>query len=179
MGGSNEAAFFIDPRAFRGNPEPSSHHLCPLLNRLISLCLGMKRANVIRGRIETHAEGLGTPTEEMVRKRAREIAVTNGRRPDQYNEDDWKAARQDLEGAQNAPESEDEDEKQFVLRDLPLDPSTGRSAPTRVPTDEQTLPDQLVAEGVAEATHEQMVEGNRESRRRDKRFEDQLPESGP
>jgi hypothetical protein len=46
---------------------------------------------------------------------------------------------------------------------------------TKSATDEQTLAEDLVTEGVEEAAHEHMVEGNRQSRRRDKHFDDQLP----
>ncbi len=138
----------------------------------------MKRANVIRGRIEEHAEGLGTPTEQLVEQRAREIAVTNGRTAEQVTEADREQARLELEGAQNGPPLQDEEARAFVPRDMPPEVSPGQVARTRQPTDEQSLPDQLVEEGVEEAAHDRMVEGNRTSRRRDKRFEDQLPDNG-
>ena len=55
--------------------------------------------------------------------------------------------------------------------------SSGRAARTKIATDEEVLPEDLVQEGVEEAAHDRMVAGNKESRRRDKNFEDQLPAS--
>ena len=133
----------------------------------------MKRANVIRGRIEEHGAGLGTADESLVRQRAGEIAVTNGRLPGEANKADMEQARAELEAAQNAP-ADSEQEDAFIVRDGPP-ASQGQSVPTRLPTDEETLPEDLVAEGVNEADHEQMLAGNDESRRRDLDYEDQLP----
>jgi len=138
----------------------------------------MRRANIIHGRIEEHAQGLGTATEEMVRERAAEIAITNGRRPEQLTQADIDQARLELENAQNAPPPDaEEEEEALVPREGPMGVSSGHAARTKLATDEQALPEDLVAEGVEEATHERMVEGNKESRRRDERFEDQLPSS--
>jgi hypothetical protein len=133
------------------------------------------KANVTQGRIEEHGEGLGTATEDLVRARAREIALTNGRRADDFTEADLQQARAELEGAQNAPDRADQDNA-YVPRDEPPDVSRGKVARTKRPADEQAYPDQLVHEGTGEAAHDQMRAGNAESRRRDANFEDQLPE---
>ncbi len=139
----------------------------------------MKKANVIHGRIEEHGQGLGTSDEDLVRKRAREIAVTNGRRAEEVDQRDLDQARQELEMAQNAlPNSvEEEEEEAFTPREGPMGVSSGRAARTKIATDEEVLPEDLVQEGVEEAAHDRMVAGNEESRRRDKNFEDQLPAS--
>ena len=137
----------------------------------------MKRVNNPQRRIEEHSQGFGTPTEETVRARAREVAQTNGRRPDEFNEEDLAQARQELEGAQDAfPQTVVAEQDQFVVGDGPVG-SAGRAAPTKPAPDEQTVPEELVAEGVDEAAHDEMREGNRESRRRDERYQDQLPSS--
>jgi hypothetical protein len=136
----------------------------------------MKKADVIRGRIERHGKGLGTVDEDLVRQRAREIAVTNGRQPEQFNQSDWEEARLELLATQGGPpETVEEEGAQVAPREGPFGVSTGTTARKRVPSDEQMYPDQLVAEGVEEADHERMVEGNRESRKRDANFDDQLP----
>src|SRR5687767_5454977 len=110
------------------------------------------RANVIRGRIEEHGEGLGTSDEALVLKRAKEIAVTNGRRAQQVNASDLGQARLELEGAQNAPRtSVEEEEEDFTPREGPMGISSGRAARTKLPTDEQAVPEDLVAEGLEEA----------------------------
>ena len=41
-----------------------------------------------RGRIEVGAAGAGVPSEKDVERRARELAVINGRSADQVNEED-------------------------------------------------------------------------------------------
>ncbi|MBV9464239.1 MAG: hypothetical protein JO317_08435 [Verrucomicrobiae bacterium] len=50
------------------------------------------------GKIEQHADGLGTVTEAMVRQRARELAQIAGRLPDQVTEEDVEEARSELMG---------------------------------------------------------------------------------
>jgi hypothetical protein len=142
----------------------------------------MKRANYIRGRIESHSKGFGTADEDILRVRAREIAITNGRRPEDFNQADLDEARQELEAVHNAsddPRAHDEEgtEEEVPPRDGPSDINAGKAAPTKAATDEQTFPEQLVEEGVDEATHERMMEGNRDSQRKDRNFEDQLPSS--
>jgi len=134
----------------------------------------MKRANVIRGRIEEHGEAVGIVDEEMVRQRAREIAITIGRSPNEVTEADLNQARAALEAVQNAP-SDEAEQSAAVVRDGPPG-SPGRSAPTKLPTDEQTVAEDLVAEGLDEAAHEQMVAGNQSSRNKDRNLEDQLPD---
>jgi hypothetical protein len=138
----------------------------------------MRKANTIRGRIEQHGQGLGTPDAALLERRAREIAVTNGRRAEDFNQADLTQAREELQDSQKTPPETVEDEQEEVApREGPI-VSSGRAARTRVPADEQTLPEDLVEEGVEEATHEHMVEGNKQSRRRDENFEDQLPAAG-
>src|SRR5689334_13828044 len=137
------------------------HPLAPFWCRFIMP--HMKKANVIRGRIEEHGLGFGTPDEELVRARAREIALTNGRLADQFNQADFEQAKLELESAQNAPTDTPEESDEFPLRDGPPNVSSGEMARVKTPTDEQTLPEDLVAEGVEEADHKRMVEGNLES----------------
>ena len=135
----------------------------------------MRKANVIRGRIEQHAKALGTVTPEMVEDRAREIALTNGRLADQFTQADLDQARAELQAAQHAPPepAQDEDLDYSPQEDASVPPN--HQAPTKLATDEQTLPEDLVREGAEEAAHEQMVAGNVESRRRDNQYGDHLP----
>jgi hypothetical protein len=137
----------------------------------------MRKANVIRGRIQEGGKGFGTPDQEMLRRRAIEIALTNGRRSDEVSETDFEQAREEFFAAQNAPmnAAEDEEQEHVNSRDAILGVSPGRAARVKQATDEQTLPAGLVEEGVEEAVHDQMVEGNKLSRRRDNSYDDQLP----
>jgi hypothetical protein len=129
----------------------------------------------VRGRIETHGLGVGTVTEEMVRERAKEIALINGREAGQFTEADLAEAREEMMAAQNQPDVEEASGE----RTVEYDPGTAfagasHEAPSKLPTDEQAYPEQLVQEGVDEAAHDQAVEGNKESRRKDSQYDDQL-----
>lgn len=137
----------------------------------------MRKANVIRGRIQQGGEGVGLPDEEVLRRRAIEIAVTNGRRPDQVSEADFEQALEELRAAQNAPVNSlnEEEQEPTMSRDALLGVSSGRATRVKQATDEQALPVDLVQEGLEEAAHDQMVEGNKLSRTRDKSYDDQLP----
>lgn len=144
------------------------------------LCCPMRNANVIRGRIQKGGEGFGTPDQEMLRRRAIEIALTNGRRSDQVSETDFEQAREEFFAGQNAPANAagEEEQEHVNSRDALLGVSPGRAARVKQATDEQTLPADLVEEGLEEAVHDQMVEGNKRSRRRDNSYDDQLPMAG-
>src|SRR5512132_1246012 len=100
----------------------------------------MRKANAIRGRIEEHGRGVGTSDEEAVRRRAKEIAITNGRPGAQFNQADLAQARLELQDAQNAPVDDAEDSAaEFVPRGAPMEASPGRAARTKVATDEQAF----------------------------------------
>lgn len=113
------------------------------------------------GKISTHGDGMGAPTEELVEQRAREIALTNERDPEDFTDADWDQARAELMGlgANTAPEelavvAEADEHWEVVASD------TGRRA-ARAGDDDEMLGAQLVAGGVEEATHDSMVEAAR------------------
>jgi hypothetical protein len=132
------------------------------------LVLGMKRNPVEKGRISNHSQPVGTVTYDMVRARAREIAITNGRGPHEVLDSDFDQARRELTTL------EDEPVKDQIIESLPeserWDPvpgSTGRSAPTYPINDEQSENERLIHEGMEDAEHDQMVKGSIEEARRD------------
>jgi len=124
----------------------------------------MKKDQIEEGRISEHSKGLGTVTQEMVRARAREIALINGRSPDHLSPLDFSQAKQELMG-QNYVEPAEEKLPTSERWD-PVPGTPGHQAPSVPAHDEQTDSEKLVEEGVSEAEHEQMVEGTRESLRR-------------
>src|SRR5207237_723478 len=97
-----------------------------------------------KGRFTQHGHGLGTVTEEMVRQRAAELALINGRRPGQVLDSDLDEARRELTGAaglvpaETAAEQLTEDQREAVPA------SRERPAAKVLPTDEQTLAEKLV-----------------------------------
>jgi hypothetical protein len=129
----------------------------------------MKQDQIEEGKISSNSKGLGTVTEEMVRQRAREIALINGRAADQYNNSDLEVARREFLGEQPPPpEGAAEDALPESERWDPVRGSIGRKAGVVPAHDEQTDAEKLVEEGVFEAEHDQMVEGTKDSLRREK-----------
>jgi len=122
----------------------------------------MKTIHQSHGKISEHFNGLGTVTRDMVVKRAREIALINGRGPNHFNQDDFMEAKRELTGATPDTDSEAEEETVagLVTWDEPPD-AAGHPVPREELEDEQNWPAQLAEEGIVEAEHEQMVEGVR------------------
>ena len=122
--------------------------------------------------VAAHAQGLGTVTADMVTQRAQEIALINGRANNKPTPEDWQEAKQELTSGTTGHDP---------MEDVPVskrwDPvpgSASHQANTQPPDDEQSAAEVLVQSGVEEADHEHMVEGTRESMRRD----DELRDSG-
>jgi len=113
------------------------------------------------GKISLHGDGLGAPSPDEVERRAREIALIAERDPDEFTDADWDQARRELLGTQvfNAPEETD-DNAEVVEEWNMVASSSGHRAP-RV-EDEENLGEQLVADGIQEAAHDQMVEARKE-----------------
>lgn len=130
-----------------------------------------KRSLTSDGKFIEHAHGLGTVTRDMIDERAREIATINQRENNKPTPDDWEEARRELtvaRGLGNDPAEELPVSKRWD----PVPGSPGLKADNVPADDEQTLAETLVHEGVEEAEHEQMVEGTRESVRRDEELGD-------
>jgi hypothetical protein len=113
------------------------------------------------GQISENGAGIGTVSRAMVKERAIELAIINGRPAAEVSKSDWEQAKRELTGCsetdpnedflESAPESERWD---------PLPGSTGRKAPESPSNDEdedgRSDSARLVEEGVAEAEHDQM-----------------------
>ena len=115
------------------------------------------------GTLIENSTGIGTVTREMVRKRAEELALINGRSAHEASQTDWEQAKRELTGEpemdpdqallESAPESERWD---------PVHGSTGDKAPVAPGEDEddegQSDSARLFEEGVHEAEHDQMLQ---------------------
>ena len=121
-----------------------------------------------------NATGVGTVTHQMVKDRAAELAVINGRSAQEASKTDWDQARRELTGEpemdpkeaalEAAPESERWD---------PLPGSTGNIVPV-TPIDEEdedgrSLGERLTEEGIQEAEHDQMLQAAREDKKKNQR----------
>lgn len=124
---------------------------------------------ISHGRIFEHGAGLGTVTPEMVQRRAREIALSDGRAGNEVTSADWEQARRELIGAGNDPVAEtDIEEANSTAGWDPAPPSIGHRTETQEVDDEQSMAEQLYQEGVDEADHDERVQSGRETRRQQK-----------
>ena len=120
-----------------------------------------------QGALTENSAGLGTVTRKMVRERAVELAIINGRSAPDVSKSDWEQARRELTGdsatdpkeaaLDAAPESE---------RWNPVPGSTGHKVPVAPSADEddegRSDNERLVDEGIAEAELDQRNQASRE-----------------
>jgi hypothetical protein len=123
------------------------------------------------GALTENSASIGTATRKLVRERAVELAVINGRSAQEVSKSDWEQAKRELTGEpdidpkvavlESAPESERRD---------PLPGSTGHTVPSAPSDDEdeegRSDEERLVEEGVAGAEHDQMRKATREAVKR-------------
>jgi len=135
----------------------------------------MRISHPFLGKILQHAQGLGVPSPDTVRQRAKEDALIEGR--PEFNEDDWKRAFRELHGGHhdngdhNERPLDDEMMEVSSERDM-VAPSLGHRTGRGDLSDDHSLGEELVAEGVDEATHEQMLESRRNDESSDEEEED-------
>jgi hypothetical protein len=127
----------------------------------------MKTNPLKDGVLTENSTGLGTVTRKMVRERAVELAVINGRSANDVSKSDWEQAKQELTGKpdgdvkeetlESAPESERWD---------PLPGSTGDKMPAAPSEDEddegRSDNERLVDEGIAGAEDDHRRQANSE-----------------
>jgi hypothetical protein len=124
----------------------------------------MKQNQIEEGRFSKSGEGLGTVTNEMVRKRAAEIAIINGRDAKHLLDSDIEQARRELLGEERLyPTPTPEENLPESKRWEPVPGTPGRKRETVSAADEQTYAEELVEEGVADAEHDQQVASAREA----------------
>ncbi len=120
-----------------------------------------------QGALTENSNGIGTVTRKMVRERAVELAILNGRSAQEVAKSDWEQAKRELTGdpgmdaketaLDSAPESERWD---------PASGSTGHKVPVAPSADEddegRSDNERLVDEGIAEAELDQRNLASRE-----------------
>ena len=121
-----------------------------------------------------HSTGIGTVTRKMVRERATELALINGRSAKDVSATDWEQAKRELTG------EPDIDPKEAVLESAPeserwdpLPGSTGHIVPVTSidgeDDDGRSMGEKLINEGVQEAEHDQMLQAARANEKKDQR----------
>jgi hypothetical protein len=108
-----------------------------------------------------HSEGMGTPNAEMVRQRAQELARINGR--EEFNDDDWREAKRELHGGHQPNDTNgDMDMATAVSEHDMVVCSLGKHVENVGLDDQENMVEELIAEGMDEAVHEQMLAARRE-----------------
>jgi hypothetical protein len=126
-----------------------------------------------QGILTENSEGIGTVTRKMVRERAVELAVINGRPALEVAKSDWEQAKRELTG------EPDTDPKEAALDSTPeserWDPvpgSTGHMVPASPSEDEdeegRSDNERLVDEGIAGAELDQSLEATKAATEKDK-----------
>jgi hypothetical protein len=127
----------------------------------------MKTNPLKEGVLTENSAGLGTVTSKMVRERAIELAVINGRSAQHVSKSDWEQAKRELTGdsdggsneavLESAPESERWD---------PVPGSIGHKVPAAPGDDEddegRSDNERLVDEGIAGAEQDQSRQASRQ-----------------
>lgn len=105
----------------------------------------------------------------MVYKRAREIAVINGRSQNNVIDSDIEQSRRELVGEEGLnPEPTPSEQLPEGERWNVPHGSVGKKARPMPAADEQTFAEKLYEEGVADAEHDQEIEATKEELRREK-----------
>jgi hypothetical protein len=132
----------------------------------------MKANPLKEGVLTENSAGLGTVTRKMVRERAIELAVINGRSPQEVSKSDWEQAKRELTG------DSDLDTNEAALESTPeselwhpLPGSTGSKTPAAPSADEddegRSDNEKLVDEGMAGAEQDQARQAASAAARKD------------
>jgi len=120
-----------------------------------------------------NSEGVGTVTNKMVRERAVELALIDGRMAQEVSKSDWEQAKRELTGGS------DMDPKEALLETAPeserWDPVPGSTGHiVTVPSvdgedeDGRSSSERLVEEGMLEGEHDQMLQAAKKQKQEDK-----------
>ena len=132
----------------------------------------MKTNPLKEGALTENSRGIGTVTNHMVRDRALELAIINGRSAQDVSKSDLEQAKRELTGEPDA------DPKEALLESAPeserWDPLPGSSgsktpvAPSEDEDDEgRSDNERLVEEGIEGAEHDQMRQAAKEGAKTD------------
>lgn len=107
-------------------------------------------------KIIQHSAGLGLPDSETVRKRALEIARINGR--SEFSEEDWREAKRELHGGHESnSHNGDVEMAAYISEHDMVATDTGHRVERMALDDGENIVEELIAEGMDEAVHEQML----------------------
>jgi hypothetical protein len=114
----------------------------------------MKMSRSTHAKIVNHDSGLGTPTPDTVRKRACELARIDGRA--RFTDEDWRQAQRELQGGQSLDPDDDAPRETISFHDMTAT-DKGHHVENMPVEDAGNMVEELIAEGMDEAVHEQML----------------------
>ena len=107
-------------------------------------------------KILVHSDGMGVPSPEMVQQRALELARIDGL--SEYTEQHWQRAKQELHGGHQASWDDEEDRMPQSISERDMTATdTGHHVENMTGGDDN-MSEELIAEGMDEAVHEQMLQ---------------------
>ena len=120
--------------------------------------------NSAAGKIINHDQAVGLSDQADLEQRARELARIEGHRL--VRDDDRRQAADELSGKDIPPLGDEDAEGTSSLSRDPSEPASipGRQIPDQENEEEQFTTERLVAEGVSEAEHDQMLAARRRKR---------------
>src|SRR5947207_1980459 len=107
-------------------------------------------------KILQHSTGMGAPNADLVRRRASEIALIDGR--SEFHEEDWRQAKRELHGGHESGEMANGAEMTSLVSGQDMISADPGHHTERVRMEgDESLGEELIAEGMDEAQHEQML----------------------
>ena len=117
-------------------------------------------------KIIQHSEGLGVPSADTVRRRAQELAKINGH--EEFNDDDWRDAKRELHGGHETNDTNGNMDMTAAISEHDMITSSMGHHVENVGVDDQdNMAEELIAEGMDEAVHEQMLASRAEDKEED------------
>ncbi len=113
----------------------------------------------VSGKILHGTQGLGVPTRATVRQRAKELALIEGRT--EVSEADWQRAFIELHGGHHDGDSQDAIMADTTSERDMVAPTLGHQIPTSPLENTESLGVELIAEGLDESAHDQMLQARR------------------
>ena len=110
-------------------------------------------------KIVVHSDGLGLPSTDLVRKRALELAIIDGRT--EYNDQDWHRAKMELHGGHPYSWDDEEDRMPQSISERDMTATDTGHHTENLRGGEDNVLEELVTEGMEEAVHERMLEASR------------------
>jgi len=107
-------------------------------------------------KILQHSTGMGAPNADLVRQRAFEIARIDGR--SEFHEEDWRQAKRELHGGHEFGDNGNGAEMVSLVSEqdmISADP--GHHTERATLEGDESLGEELIAEGMDEAVHERML----------------------